>query len=111
MNILQKTMGEMPNVFTSQEFNKRAISNGYSERILKKKGLGDFIKQFAKNEPRGKIWTKIEGTLFEKEATDANIRPTVFDQLTNDDFVEKMIMVLKSKGYKVMKPVDEWKEC
>jgi len=101
MDILQKTMGEMPNVFTSQEFNKRAIINGYSERILRKKGLGGFIKQFAKNEPRGKLWTKIEPTFFEVEAP----------KKKDEDYIEKMISILKSKGYKVMKPVDKWEEC
>lgn len=94
MLILEKTMKEMPNEFTSNEFNKRAVKNGYPLRSLKKKGLSSFIRKYADNFYAGsKTWVKyrIEN-----------------NNKMND---EQMIKHLKSKGYKIMKPVNEWVEC
>ena len=71
MGILEKTINEMPNSFTSNEFNKRAIKNGYSDRILKNKGLSSFIKKYADNAYIGsKTWLKKESktiSILEKE--------------------------------------------
>lgn len=84
----------MPNSFTSNEFNEQAIKNGYPQRSLRKKGLASFIRKYADNAYEGsKTWVK-------KEVIDEN---TMSDQ--------KMIQYLKSKGYKIMKPVPKWVEC
>ena len=98
MTILEKTMREMPKTFTSNEFNKRALKNGYSERILKNKGLATFINIYACNGYSGsKTWTKRENVNYKS----SNI------ELSD----EQMIKHLKSKGYKIMKPVNDWIEC
>ena len=91
--ILKKTIEEMPNSFTSNEFNKRAIKNGYPAKNLKRKGLSTFIKKYADNAYIGsKTW--IKKNEFHAKITD-----------------EYMIEHLKNKGYKIMKPVNDWIEC
>jgi len=95
MLILEKTMNEMPNSFTSNEFNKRAIKNGYPAKNLKRKGLANFIRKYADNAYEGsKTWVKI----------DKNKNTGIISE-------PEMIEYLKSKGYKIMKPVNEWVEC
>jgi len=95
MMILEKTMQEMPSSFTSNEFNKRAVKNGYPPKILKRKGLASFIRKYADNAYEGsKTWVKKDKIQDKKIMTD-----------------EEMIKHLKSKGYKIMKPVKEWVEC
>jgi len=91
--ILEKTINEMPNTFTSNEFNKKAIKNGYPAKNLKRKGLASFIKKYADNAYEGsKTWVKRNKTI----------------SIMSD---EEMINYLKNKGYKIMKPVNEWVEC
>ena len=91
--ILEKTIKEMPNSFTSNEFNKRAVKNGYPAKNLKRKGLSNFIKKYADNAYVGsKTWVK-------KNQNQA--------KMTDED----MIKHLKNKGYKIMKPVNDWIEC
>ena len=91
--ILEKTMNEMPNSFTSNEFNKRAIKNGYPARSLRKKGLASFIRKYADNAYDGsKTWVK---------------KPTEEFVMTD----EEMVKHLKNKGYKIWKPVTDWIEC
>ena len=58
MKILEKTITEMPKSFTSNEFGKRAIKNGYPSRKLKRKGLASFLWKYADNAYKGsKTWT------------------------------------------------------
>ena len=106
MDILHKTMNEMPNIFTSHAFNKRAVKNGYPKKLLKYKGLAHFIRLFAKNEYGSKTWVKIQ------ESQPINNQSTSVHQ-SNDAStdVQKMIDCLKRKGYKVMKPSTGWEEC
>ena len=83
----------MPNSFTSNEFNKRAVKNGFSSEFLKRKGLSSFLRKYADNAYEGsKTWVKIDKT----------------NNIISED---EMIKYLKSKGYKIMKPVNEWVEC
>ena len=59
MKILEKTMEQMPNSFTSNEFNKKAISNGYPKISIQRKGLSNFIRKYADNAYEGsKTWVK-----------------------------------------------------
>jgi hypothetical protein len=104
MDSLTKTIIEMPKVFTSYEFNRAAIKNGYSERSLKNKGLSSFISKYADNGYRfSKTWTKKSNIgLFEN--------PTIKKEKEQMSELE-MIEFLKSKGYRIMKRVSEWQEC
>jgi hypothetical protein len=98
MMILEKTINEMPNSFTSNEFNKRAIKNGYPAKSLKRKGLANFIRKYADNAYEGsKTWMK---------KTIQDSKPAV--AIMTD---EEMIKHLKSKGYKIMRPINDWIEC
>lgn len=100
MKILEKTMNEMPNSFTSHEFNKRAIKNGYPAKNLKRKGLANFIRKYADNAYEGsKTW--VQRSAKEKKE-DRQYTFVTFDEI---------ISFLKSKGYKIMRPVNEWVEC
>ena len=93
MMVLEKTIQEMPNSFTSNEFNKRAVKNGYPVKSLKTKGLSNFLRKYADNAYVGsKTWIK---------------RDVKNSSLTD----EEMIKHLKSKGYKIMKPISDWIEC
>jgi hypothetical protein len=104
MTLLHKTLSEMPNVFTSNEFNKKAVTNGYSKTQLQKKGLGTWLKKYCDNMYGGsKTWVK-------KEFKDKKHKPDLYSS-DNKISEEQLINYLKSKGYKVMKPVNEWVEC
>lgn len=98
--ILLKTMEQMPDVFTSNQFNLQAISNGYSAlAIAKRSGTGDFIRKYATNDyPYSKMWTK------------KNISKNKVEKIERIDNIENAIKLLKSKGYKVLKPINEWQE-
>lgn len=100
MKILEKTMEQMPNSFTSNEFNKKAISNGYSKTLLQRKGLSTFIRKYADNAYEGsKTWVKRSA---KEKKEDRQYSFATFDEI---------ISFLKSKGYKIMRPVNEWVEC
>lgn len=102
MKILEKTITEMPKSFTSHEFNKQAIKNGYPAEKLKRKGLANFIRKYADNAyEHSKMWTKRD----EKN----NIMSEYKTNNTMSD--DEIIKYLKSKGYKIMKPVKDWIEC
>jgi len=112
LDIIVKTINDMPDIFTSREFNIKAIANGYPERMLKGKGLAVFIARFAKNDyHRSKRWTKLTAPEF----TDLKInKQTELTELTEFNFdlsLEKAVELLKNNGYKVMKPVSDWVEC
>ena len=58
MEILEKTIKQMPNTFTSNYFNSQAVKNGYPLNALKNKGLSKFIKKYADNMYKGsRTWT------------------------------------------------------
>lgn len=88
----------MPNSFTSNEFNKRAIKNGYPSKLLKRKGLAGFIRRYADNAYVGsKTWLKRDKT---KKIISEN-------EMSENEMIE----YLKSKGYKIMRQVNDWVEC
>jgi len=109
MTVLETTMNEMPLVFTSNEFNTRAIKNGYPQRLVKGKGLC-FIKEYASNEGiRSKTWTKFDKT--NKTKTELLFGAPIKDvEQLAEERIQGMIKELKEKGYKIMKPVSEWLE-
>lgn len=95
MEILEITMAQMPNVFTSNQFNSQAVKNGYPKQLLKRQGLSKFIRKYADNGVEfSKTWTKRSAARPQVEMTE-----------------QSMIEYLKGKGYKIMKPVNDWIEC
>ena len=106
-NILEKTLREMPNAFTSNAFNKAAVKNGIPKSLIENTGLYFFLKTHATNACRGsKTWMKnikTKGDLNENQ----NLSQIKVERID----VDVAIRLLKSLGYKVLKPVNEWKEC
>ena len=106
-SILQKTAAEMPDVFTSHEFNRRAIQNGFPAIKIKHCGLAKFIRKFATNDERfSKTWTKIPDKKAYKEIKMSDFSTIKTMSMTEDE----MIIFLKNKGYKIMKPIQDWIE-
>lgn len=97
MDILKKTIDQMPDVFTSNQFRKQAIKNGYPVKLCKV-GFSAYLKKYADNDIfKTRTWAKKPSTKIQK--IDAGLNE------------EEMILYLKNKGYKIMKPVNEWVEC
>ena len=111
LKIVMDTFNEMPDIFTSFEFNRAALENGYPERLLRGRGLANYLRRFADNDfYRSKQWTK-------KGATPAVVQTKIAEETTEPKSsniegvsIEECIQILKNAGYKVMKPVSEWEE-
>lgn len=103
MKILEKTFDQMPRMFTSNAFNSQAVKNGYPKHLLKNNGLAWFLHKYADNDrERSKTWVK------------RNTDPIYTHEISKEfkfKNVDEMIAFLKSKGYKIMKPVSDWVEC
>ena len=110
MTILLKTFNEMPNIFTSNEFNKRAIENGYSAIKIKRKGLSTFLRKYAENECSfSKTWTK-KSYLKKIDNDHKSISHTDTINLYKFSSIDEIINFMKSKNFKIMKEVQEWVE-
>jgi len=89
MEELYATLDLMPNEFSSSEFCKKARVFGITTKQVRKAVCSKFLKENA---------IHIEKRTYTKNK----------DQ--DKTHVEKCIEYLKSKGYKVLKPVTEYKE-
>lgn len=118
--ILFKTIQELPNSFTSYDFTNIAIKNGHPP-LNKNCGFNEFIKRYANNLSKGsKTWIKkvnIKNDTIPslKEPTFYMTEQEMYDHLKKKGmlFIREEIAIdfLKSKGYKIMKPKNDWKEC
>ena len=90
MDLFEKTLNQMPFEFTSNQFMKQAKKNGLYIRRL-----AEVIKPYAENKyPASKTYVKKQKY-----------------HLTNTKLTEQqMINALKEKGYRIMKPVNDWVE-
>ncbi len=88
--IMKKTLGEMKSVFSSNEFSKKAKKNGLSAKEISNGVIALFLHQNAIQMDSRRMWKK-----------DNNVQ--------SNNLLEA-IQLLKSHGYKVMKPVNEWVE-
>jgi hypothetical protein len=107
MNILERTFNEMPNTFTSQEFNKMALRNGFQK--IKHKGLGNWLKRYAENMYYGsKTWQK-KVAIINIGNKNSDLLPIENKAPEMDE--QKAIQLLKETGkYKILKISQEWKE-
>ena len=108
IEILDRTMRQMPRIFTSNQFNRIAIKNGYPSGLIKKKGLAKFIQQYASNGSfQSKTWVKF---------TEVKTVTSAPQQMGSDykhelsDRLQDAIELLKSNGYKILKVHSEWIE-
>lgn len=97
----------MPDIFTSRVFNKKALSLGYPKSMLQGNGLAGFLHRYADNQGKfSKVWRK------------KSVPEPVKDEFSNaisapepvKDEISKAIFLLKSKGYRVLKPINDWEE-
>lgn len=100
MKILLETLNELPDTFTSQDFTKLALANGYPEHIMKKKGFGRWLKKYADNQyHRSKIWTK--KTAKTPKSTDGLLQ--FAEDFKQKNPIQDAIDLLKKNGYKIYK--------
>jgi len=89
-DILKKTLAEMKSVFSSNEFSKKAKKNGLSAKEINNGVIALFLHQNAIQMESRRMWKKYNGV--------------------NLNDLSDAIQLLKSHGYKVMKPVNDWVE-
>lgn len=92
MTILDKTLSQMENVFSSNEFAKQSIKNGYTKRQIDAGYMLIYLRANANQYGSKRMWIK-------------NHAPQI-----KFDPIQDAIELLKNNGYKVMKPVSEWIE-
>jgi hypothetical protein len=95
MEILKKTLSEMSSTFSSNEFSKQAQKNGLSKREINNGVIASFLHRNAVQLETRRMWRKKDGLSSEKEKSDK---------------IKEAIDLLKSNGYKVLKPVIDWVE-
>ena len=89
MESLQKALNDMPTQFSSNQFSRMAKKYGLTPRQVQDGVCAQFLHQNCIQMDTKRTWTK--------------------GQLSDDD-ISKAIYLLKSKGYKVLKPVTEFQE-
>lgn len=97
MEKLIRTLEQMDVVFSSNEFAKQAKKNGLTQREIEMGCIRKFLIQHAYRKDSKRMWEK---------RYRLHVQPTISDAITENDAIE----LLKSKGYRVMKPVSEWVE-
>lgn len=95
MEELAKTLGQMGTVFSSNQFSAKAIRNGIIQQQVNNGVLSAFLHENCIQLSTKRMWRK--------KTDDKNV--VVFSSKT-----EEAISLLKSKGYKIMKPINEYVE-
>ena len=97
---LKNNLDQMPDCFTSHEFVKALKKKGFSEKLLRNGYALEFLKRNCRQEARrSKVWYKVK---------EGSGQQQIFQE---DDKMEKdAVAYLKSLGYRIMKPVNEWQE-
>jgi len=98
---LQETLNEMPYIFTSHEFCAVARKKGIAESDILKGRCANFYKKHTiLKYTNPKRWQKINANPVFKPEQIKHV------QLTEKEAIE----FLKSKGYKFMIKISEWRE-
>ena len=96
MEVLKQTLNEMNFVFSSNEFSKQAIKNGLNQEAVKRGIIAVFLHKNAKQMGSKRMW--------QKKSNKVNVINF------NEDEITKSIKLLKSNGYKILKPISDWLE-
>jgi hypothetical protein len=103
--ILEQTLGEMAETFSSTEFSRALYEKNVDEKIVRNRIASGFLMSNCEQVSK-KIWRKREGNqaaeLFSIQEQEIN----EFDKIVTDNCIAH----LKSLGYKVYAPVTEFKE-
>jgi hypothetical protein len=92
-DILSKSLEKMPDFFSSNQFADAAIRQNYPKIAITKGMLGSFLHKHATQSNTSKrMWHKRVN----------------YPHQFND--IDAAISLLKSQGYKIMKPVSDWQE-
>ena len=87
MEELFKALDEMPNKFSSSEFCSKAREFGITTRQIQDAVCSKFLKQNA-----------------------IHVEKRTYIKIESETYLERCIDYIKSEGYKVLKPVTEYKE-
>ena len=100
---LEMALEQMPNVFSSNEFSKKANGLGYPIELIRNGNLAVFLHKYCVQLQTKRMWRKKEAVVK---------KPAVKSSGYVDEFfkVKEAIKLLKSLGYKLSKQVTEWQE-
>jgi hypothetical protein len=93
MDILSKTLSQMPESFSSNEFAIQAKKNGISKRQIANGIIASYLNINATKGNSRRMWIK-----------------TSTSRSTVSPDIEYCIARLKELGYKVLKPINQWEE-
>ena len=96
-NQLQRALNEMPNVFSSNEFGTHTKRYGVTKKQINAGVLAKFLHRNAVQLSSKRMWRKKNPD-------------NLFSMDNADDQVQDAIKLLKSLGYRVLKPVTEYQE-
>jgi len=92
-DILSKSLEQMPDFFSSNQFADAAIRQNYPKIAITKGMLGSYLHKHATQSNTSKrMWHKRGNS----------------HQQFND--IDAAIALLKSHGYRILKPVSDWQE-
>ena len=100
MDILEKTLNQMPSVFSSNHFSTKAQKNGLSKIQVNAGAISFFLHKNAEQMSTRRMWHKKHFFTSSPIVAKENITDKISDA----------IKLLKENGYKVMKPINEWIE-
>lgn len=102
MDILQKSLTQMKQVFSSNEFTAKAKRNGLSDAQVRNGAIANFLHQYARQYGSRRTWIK--------RTDNAQPNPHFGTPITNDLDLRQAIAIIKKHGYKILMPTTEWKE-
>jgi hypothetical protein len=109
MNPLDKTLEQMSYQFSSNEFCKRARKNGITEREIHAGVVSTYLQRNAIQSETRRMWQKYgtRTTSYTQVPLTNTVAPT---EKSMSDKITEAIQLLKSNGYKIMKPTTDWIE-
>jgi hypothetical protein len=93
--ILFKTLNEMTFIFSSNSFSNRAKKNGLTKQQINNGAISHFLHLNAIRDGSRRMWKK---------------KNYLTDQQPISEKIKEAIELLKSHGYKIMKPINDWIE-
>jgi len=113
MLTIKQVFDSLPENFSSSDFLRVARANNVmkvQDKISTKRNVANFLQDNA-NQNSAKLWTKkrnpISHNIFKESSATEPVIEAVNKKM-ND--VDQAIDLLKSKGFKVLRPISEWQE-
>jgi hypothetical protein len=108
MEILNHTLRQMPPYFSSNGFSAKAQKNGLTKNDIANGIISNYLKINAEKGNSRRTWYKrFFRTEVVNEVQVEKIKNLVIDE---ENEITKAIYLLKSKGYKILKPNIEFTE-